>query len=90
MKEAINRLENRIVELIRRDLLLGINNGHIRADIDVTLTANLVVGAILRASYFYFALGQYDQVHLDIKIITGEIAKIFFPGLFLKYQQQIE
>ena len=86
MEGSIQRLETKITELIEKDIKLGINNNHIRPDIDVELTANLVVGSILRLSYFYFGLGEEKSSSADVERITEKVAEMFFPGLFLKYQ----
>ncbi len=86
MEGSIQRLETKITELIEKDIKLGINNNHIRADIDVELTANLVVGSILRLSYFYFGLGEEKSSREDVERITEKVAEMFFPGLFLRYR----
>ena len=88
MEYSIQRLEDRIVELIKGDLALGINNQHIRPDIDIEMTANMIVGAILRISYFYFALSEEQYTSKDIEKMTEEAAHIFFPGIFIKYGAQ--
>ena len=85
MEHAIQRLEMKMVELIKEDLVLGINNQHIRPDIDIDMTANMIVGAILRISYFYFALSEEQYTPEDIGKMTEEAAHIFLPGIFIKY-----
>ncbi|MFW6080979.1 MAG: TetR/AcrR family transcriptional regulator [Desulfosalsimonas sp.] len=82
MEGSIQRLEDRIIERIKKDLTVGINNNHIDPGVDVELTANLVVGSILRISYFYFALGEKKKTAGDVEQITEEVCRIYFPGLF--------
>lgn len=82
MENSIKRLEDRIIERIKKDLILGINNKHIGQDIDVELTANLVVGSILRISYYYFALGEEKKTAGDVEQITDGVCRIYLPGLF--------
>ncbi len=86
MEDAIKRLENQILELIVKDLNLGIKNNHIPSDIDVTVTANLLIGATLRIAYYYFAEpAKQGGAVKDVEAITDEICRIVLPGLFLKH-----
>lgn len=83
MEDTIRRLENQILELVEKDLKLGIKNNHIPADIDVTVTANLLIGATLRISYYYFAEpAKQGDAPRDIEAMTDAICRIVLPGLF--------
>ncbi|MFO7931551.1 MAG: TetR/AcrR family transcriptional regulator [Thermodesulfobacteriota bacterium] len=90
MENSIKRLEDRIIERIKKDLILGINNKNIYPDIDVELTANLVVGSILRISYYYFALGEEKKTVADVEQITDGVCRIYCPGLFPDHNGSLE
>ncbi len=61
---------------------MGINNNHLEPGIDVELTANLIVGSILRLSYFYFAQGEEKKPPADVDRIAEEVCRIFLWGIF--------
>lgn len=81
MEVKIKKFEERIVNLVMKDLKLGINNNHVKPDIDLELTANLIVGAMLRLAYFYFGREEGDET-VDLEKMTNEVAEIVSPGLF--------
>jgi len=80
---AVSRFWDKILNIIHKDLNLARNNRHIVETMDLTLTANLLVGAVLQAAYHYFG-GQNNSRKPDIERVTDEIAGLFIPGLFIR------
>ncbi len=81
LEAIIRRFEKKIEDIIVNDLRLGVRNGHIPEDLDVTLTANLMGGALLRIAYLYFATDE--NADLDLDLLARKISAILGPGIFL-------
>lgn len=82
MEATIKKLEKRIVNLVMKDLQLGINNKHIKPDIDLVLTSNFIVGAMLRLAYYYFGREE-ENGPIDLDKMSSEVVEIVKPGIFL-------
>ncbi len=83
MASVIKRFEERINRLLIADLKLGINNGHIREDLNVELTANLLAGALFSTAYHFFSYDSPAAGPMDIDKTTEEITAVFAPGIFI-------
>ncbi|MBI9075860.1 MAG: TetR/AcrR family transcriptional regulator [Desulfatibacillum sp.] len=91
MALVIKRFEERIIRLLIGDLDLGISNGHVRQDLNVELTANLLAGALLSTAYHFFSQDADQAKPLDINKTTEDIIAVFAPGIFTKpYKKQSE
>ena len=82
MASVIKRFEERIIRLLIGDLKLGIDNGHVRPDLNVELTANLLAGALLSTAYHFYSHDAGQAKPLDINKTTEEITAVFAPGIF--------
>ncbi|WP_028316029.1 TetR/AcrR family transcriptional regulator [Desulfatibacillum aliphaticivorans] len=87
MASVIKRFEERIIRLLIGDLKLGIDNGHVRQDLNVELTANLLTGALLSTAYHFYSRDAGKAKPLDINKTTEEITAVFAPGIFVKPYQ---
>ena len=87
MASVIQRFEARINRLLTSDLGLGINNGHVRPDLNVELTANLLAGALFSTAYHYYGSESVPE-GLDIEQATEEITDVFAPGIFVKKNRE--
>lgn len=87
MATVIRRFEMRVNKLLTADLELGINNGHVRKNLNIELTVNLLVGALFSTAYHYFSLESEPEFPIEIDRATEEIVALFAPGMFLgKYE----
>lgn len=77
------RLEMNIIKIIIKDLNLGKKNNNLHKEINIELTANLLVGALLRTAYYYFVMKRDEYSESDIDQMTEEMATVFIPGIFI-------
>ncbi len=83
LENVVKSLETDIQKIIRNEILLGqkifiINEAH-----DVDLVSNVLAGAILRTSYYYFVQERNTENSKSVDEIAAGITKMFAPGLFI-------
>ncbi len=83
LEKVVKDLEKDIQEIIRNEILLGqkifiVNEAH-----DVDLVANVLAGAILRTSYYYFVQERNTEKSKSVDEIAAGVTKMFAPGLFI-------
>jgi AcrR family transcriptional regulator len=71
-----------IKSVITKDLELGRITKNLRKNVNIELTANILAGAILRVSHYYFVNEREKMMAIGIDKITDEIVDVFAPGLF--------
>jgi TetR/AcrR family transcriptional regulator, fatty acid metabolism regulator protein len=80
----MKRFEKKIINLITRDLELGVRNGNVRKDINIDLAVSLLGGAIMRVAYDFFVVKRRERADFDVDRIADEIASIYTNGIFVK------
>lgn len=83
LESVVKRLEKDIQGIIRDEILFGKKINSIAGDLDPDLLANVLAGAVLRTSYFYFVQEREAMKGKSIDDIAGEITQIFAPGIFI-------
>lgn len=81
--KMIAGFEDRIIHLVKNDLMLGIKTGNVYPDMNVEMTANLLAGAVFRVSYYYFVKLSKNEISVDPEEIAEEIVRLFSPGIFV-------
>src|SRR4030067_3124436 len=84
LESNIKRFEKKIHNLIVTHLELGIRNSHVRKDLNVEVTAHLVIGALFKTALNFFGNKKNRNSPDQIDTMTGEIIAIFAPGIFIK------
>lgn len=84
LESTIKRFEKKIKNLIVGDLELGIRNSHVRKEIDIEMTGNLITGALLRVALNYFGNRKNKRDKEEIDKMTREIVAVFAPAIFIK------
>lgn len=80
LTKKIYQLEDEIINQSIAELSYGVENGILRKDLDIELTANILQGATMRVSYKYFIKKKTGAK--DINKLADEIMKIFDTGIF--------
>ncbi len=78
------QFEKDIQRIIIKDLELGRAAGNIRPSVNIELTANILAGALLRVSYYYFVQERKLFKETSIDIISDELTELFSKGLFIQ------
>ncbi len=81
-ESLIGKFESKMIKAVSADLRLGIRNGHVRDDINTELMSNIMAGALLRISYYYFAKKKSLSKNQIIKM-TDEFVNTFINGIFI-------
>ncbi|OHD66433.1 MAG: hypothetical protein A2176_06815 [Spirochaetes bacterium RBG_13_51_14] len=84
LESSIRRFEKKIQNLIIADLRLGIRNNHVRKDLNIEMTSNLITGALLRTALYFFTHKKNRINPAEIEKITREITGIFAPAIFIQ------
>lgn len=83
LETVVKKLEKDIQTIIKDEIQYGQSLKKIDAAMDTDLLANVLVGAVLRASYFYFVQEREAYKDKSVDEIADEITRIFAPGIFL-------
>jgi len=79
----IRRFEKKTTDLAIEDIKFGIRNKVISKDINIELAANLIGGALLRISYYYFVKKKNQKGQMSIDEMTDQIIVLIASGLFI-------
>jgi len=82
LEPTINCFEKMMTRAISDDLEMGIRNNYIRKNIDTELMSNIIAGALLRTSYYYFVKKRKRYKESEIDRITEEFVSTFVSGIF--------
>jgi TetR/AcrR family transcriptional regulator, fatty acid metabolism regulator protein len=77
----IERFEQRMLKYVIDELKKGVHAGFFRKDLDIEITANIIVGAHLRLAYYYFVVKKRKRVKPSIDQISDEFFKMIIKGL---------
>jgi len=85
IEQVIRLFEDKVLKSIIEDIKIGQNFGHITKDINIEMTANAILGGVLRISFFYFVLKKESYIIYDHGSFTAEFVKITEKtlGMFL-------
>jgi AcrR family transcriptional regulator len=77
----IERFEQKMLKYVTDELRKGVQAGFFRADLDVEVMANIILGAHLRIAYYYFVVKKRKRKKPDIEHISQEFFKFIIKGL---------
>lgn len=77
----IERFEQRMLKYVIDELQKGVGAGLFRKDIDIEVTANIIVGAHLRLAYYYFVVKKRKRAKPGIEHLSDEFFKMIIKGL---------
>jgi len=75
--EPIVRLfEDNVMRIVIQEIKFGQEQGYIDHNIDIEISANVIMGAVFRTCYYYFIQNHDSQNKLQLKTVTDEVTKI--------------
>ncbi len=77
----IERFEQKMLNYVTDELQKGVQAGFFRKDMDIDVTANLLVGGFLRIAYYYFIVKKGKRKKPTIGHISGEFFNLISKGL---------
>lgn len=83
LEEVTRKLEDKIKDIAVNDFTLGIHNKHVRPDINIEHTAEMIAGAIFRSAYYMQKTMKRTRQKADIERLTDEVINLFAPGILL-------
>lgn len=76
IEQVIRIFEDKVMKAIVEDLKIGQSFGHISKDLNTELAGNIVLGGVLRISFFYFVLKKESYSIHNEDSFTDEIVKL--------------
>ncbi len=76
IEQVIRIFEDKVMKSIVADLKIGQSFGHISKDLNTELAGNVVLGGVLRISFFYFVLKKESYSIHNEDSFTDEIVKL--------------
>lgn len=77
----IHKFEQRMLDYVKNLLHLGLEGGLYKKDLDVSLVANLYLGAILRIAYYKFVLSSEVKTESEIPSIAEKFYDVAMTGI---------
>jgi TetR/AcrR family transcriptional regulator, fatty acid metabolism regulator protein len=77
----IERFEQKMLKYVIDELQKGAQAGFFRKDLDIEVTANIIVGAHLRLCYYYFVVKKKNRTNPSIDRISDEFFNLIIKGL---------
>ena len=78
----IEQFEEKMLQYVKTDLDRGVKAGVLRKDLDIELMANILLGAFLRTSYYYFVLKREKKESQDLDGMTDQFFNLIIEGIF--------
>jgi hypothetical protein len=78
----IEQFEEKMLQYVKNDLDRGVKAGVLRNDLDIELIANILLGAFLRISYYYFVLKREKKESQDLDGMTDQFFNLIIEGIF--------
>ena len=78
----IEQFEEKMLQYVKTDLDRGVKAGVLRKDLDIELMANILLGAFLRISYYYFVLKREKKESQDLDGMTDQFFNLIIEGIF--------
>ncbi len=76
IEQVVHLFEEKVMRTIMDDIKMGQKFGHIKKDFNVELTANAILGGIMRLAYFYFVLKRESYSKYNIDSFSDQIVKL--------------
>lgn len=83
LENIIKGLEKDIQKVVRDEIVLGQKLKIISEVHDADLISNVLAGAVLRTSYYYFVQERDTENAMGLDELAENITKVFAPGLFI-------
>jgi len=77
----IERFEQKMLKYVIDELQKGLKAGLFRKDLDIEITANIILGAHLRLSYYYFVVTKRKRSKPSIDRISDEFFNMIIKVL---------
>ena len=77
----IERFEQKMLKYVTDELQKGVHAGFFRKDMNIDVMANMLVGALLRISYYYFIVQKGKRKKPNIEHISEEFFNLITRGL---------
>lgn len=76
IEHVVRIFEDSVMKAIVDDIKIGQQFGHINSNMNIDFAGNVILGGVLRISYFYFVLKNQNYNIHDMDSLTDEMVKL--------------